>query len=556
MSKSTLTAKQIYKHMLKYVKGQDEALKQLSTLIAWHVKRCQHNDLSTNEKVRIKENAFIIGPSGTGKTETFRALAELKELPCPVAVVNACNYTANGWKGDKSLSQIMEPVILKAMEKAGERDFDFSTKHKIIPLAQTAIVCIDEFDKKRMAPDLKEDYKFPEFCFQSELLKMVEGTLLTGSAESTDFEINTENILFILMGSFHELQNISYGEEKRIVFKDGFVSMEEPSKWQRSKKITDSQLIQYGLMEELVGRVPWRIQYERLHHADLIKIMAEAKHSVIKEYTTLLESTGNTLEVSEDGLYALAEESLQRGTGARAVASIFMELMRPVMFELMSRTNMHVYVGGDEVVNRDIKIRSRKSWNRLKRRSEVDSKEKENETKEIETNEIENRAKENKDNENKEDINKENINKVNENNENVSKEAASKWSVDKEKADRKMEGKRECKGDSNGDSKGDSDAINQVDKDENSEDKEYDEFRYLCESIDYTRFFDDSEFITYRVDNRDDDKKADMDTDMEPDKKSAKELDKGTDRGTDTHDDKNDNDDGNDGDDGTTKVPK
>lgn len=534
MSKSTLTAKQIYKHMQKYVKGQDNALKQLSTLIAWHVKRCDHNNSITNEKVRIKENAFIIGPSGTGKTETFRALAELEALHCPVAVVNACNYMANGWKGDKSLSQIMEPVILKAMEKAGEKDFDFGTKHRILPLAQTAIVCIDEFDKKRMAPELKEDYKFPEFCFQSELLKMVEGTLLTGTADSTDFEINTENMLFILMGSFHELQNVSYGEEKQIVFKDGLVSMEEPSKWQRNKKITDRQLIQYGLMEELVGRVPWRIQYERLHHADLIKIMAEAKHSVIKEYTTLLESTGNTLEVSDDGLYALAEEALQRGTGARAVASIFMELMRPVMFELMSRTNMHVYVGGEEVVNRDVKIRSKKSWNRLKRRGEADRNEKEDEAKGIENRAIENKKianKENKENKEIEDQgieNREKESKTDENNENASKE-----------------------------------------------NKEYDEFRYLCESIDYTRFFDDSEMLPYRVDYRNDkgddkdsdkgaDKKSDKGANEESDKESGKganegsdkRVDKESDKGADTYDDKHDGDDGNDSDDGTTKVPK
>lgn len=507
MSKSILTAKQIYKHMLKYVKGQDEALKQLSTLIAWHVKRCEHNNSVADDKVRIKENAFIIGPSGTGKTETFRALAELEELPCPVAVVNACNYTANGWKGDKSLSQIMEPVILKAMEKAGERDFDFGTKHRIIPLAQTAIVCIDEFDKKRMAPELKDDYKYPELCFQSELLKMVEGTVISGTADSTDFEINTANILFILMGSFHELQNVSYGEEKQIVFKDGLVCMEEPSKWQRSKKITDSQLIQYGLMEELVGRVPWRIQYERLHHADLVKIMAEAKHSVIKEYTALLESTGNTLEVTDDGLYALAEEALQRGTGARAVASIFMEIMRPVMYELMSRTNMHVYVGGEEVVSRDVKIRSRKSWNRLKRRSEADSKEQENENKEMTNKALEN----------------------------------------KEKANKEMANKRiENKGMENKETEGN----------QKNSDKEDEEFRYRCESIDYTRFFDDSEFIPYRVDNRDDDKKGDKGIDKGGDKELDKRAYTDDDKNDDKSNDKNEGDEGNDSDDGTTKLPK
>ncbi|MBS4914266.1 MAG: AAA family ATPase [Veillonella sp.] len=522
MNKSTVTAKQIYRHMQKYVKGQDSALKQLSTLIAWHVKRCQHNTAFTNEKVQIKENAFIIGSSGTGKTETFRALAEFKDLPCPVVTVNACDYMANGWKGDKSLSQIMEPVILKAMEKAGESDFNFGSKDRIIPIAETAILCIDEFDKKRMDPNLKADYKFPEHCFQSELLKMVEGNVINGSVECVDIQINTANILFILMGSFHELQNAAVGEDKQMIFKNGTVSMEEVSKWERKNKITDSQLIQYGLMEELVGRVPWRIRFDRLHHADLMNIMAEAKHSVIKEYVTLLNSAGNTLEVSEDGLFAIAEEALQRGTGARAVASIFMELMRPVMFELMNRTNMHVYVGGEEVVNRNVKMMSKRQWNRRKRSKELENKDLEG--KEVASKEVAS----------KEVANKEVANK-----EVTSKEIAHKEIVSKEpvsgNTDTKMDG-----------------------------DKENEEFRYQCESIDYTRFFDDSQFIPYRVDDIDKDKASDTDKDKRTDKDKNKDRnkDKGKDSSKDKSTDKeaeegkHDGDGGTDGSDGTTKAPK
>lgn len=362
MVANILTAKQIYTHMRQYVKGQDHELKQVASIIALHLQRISYNNSSNKEKIMSKANAIIVGPSGCGKTETFRALETLEGLDCPIMIANACDYVPNGWRGNLSLIHLIGTLVQKLMDEETNSNFNDSARKRVLEKAERAIICLDEFDKKRIHKDVSSDYNLSPLEFQSELLKLIEGnTLILKTTDGDPFHIRTDNMLFVLMGSFHDLP-INEEESATMKFRPNHIDFEPPSKFLSDTTISDHQLIDYGIKEELVGRLPWRIRYNPLRLPDLVNIVENSKHSTIKEYQCLFQSMGHTLDVTKDAIHALAEEAIQRGTGARAASAIFVEIMEPVLFKLLSSTGLYVYVGGEEIVNRSVKASRKKKF--------------------------------------------------------------------------------------------------------------------------------------------------------------------------------------------------
>ena len=321
------TPSQIKAALDEYIIGQDKAKKKISVAVYNHYKRIS---LPHSSDVEItKSNILLIGPTGTGKTLMAQILAKI--LSVPFAIADATTLTEAGYVGED-----VENVVLKLFQAAKWN----------IPKTQKGIIYIDEIDKisrKSDSPSITRDVSGEGV--QQALLKIIEGTVASippqGGRKHPYQEfipIDTTNILFICGGAFIGLDKIIAQRVGKAVvgFKANSTLKKADVSAELIQEFIPQDLIKYGLIPELVGRIPVVATFYDLDVHDLVDILTKPKNAIIKQFQKLFEMEGVELEFTEDALTAIAQKSLERKLGARGLRSIIEDLMLDIMFYLPS----------------------------------------------------------------------------------------------------------------------------------------------------------------------------------------------------------------------------
>ena len=323
------TPSQIKAHLDQYVIGQDEAKKTLSVAVYNHYKRLRQNKKSDVEIQ--KSNILMIGSTGSGKTYLAQSLA--KFLGVPFAIADATTLTEAGYVGDD-----VENILLTLLQNA-----DFDNK-----LAEKGIIYIDEIDKlSRKSENMSTTRDVGGEGVQQSLLKIIEGTIsrvpLSGGRKHPQAEcvdIDTSNILFIWGGAFSGLEKIVHkgSDSKPIGFNADIKGVPTKDTLDLSD-VQQKDLVKYGLMPELIGRLPVITTLQPLSEDDLVKILTEPKNALTKQYKELLAMDGVKLEFEDNALKRIAELAIKKEIGARGLRSIIEKAMQNVMFSIPDRAN-------------------------------------------------------------------------------------------------------------------------------------------------------------------------------------------------------------------------
>lgn len=322
-----LTPEEIKAFLDEYVIGQDEAKKVLSVAVYNHYKRIMAgSDLGVDLQ---KSNILMLGPTGCGKTLLAQTLAKI--LNVPFAIADATALTEAGYVGED-----VESILLKVIQAA---DGD-------IERAEHGIIYIDEIDKitrKSENPSITRDVSGEGV--QQALLKIIEGTVASVPPQGGRkhphqelIQIDTTNILFICGGAFEGIDKIieTRLDKKSIGFNAQIAEKHEEDVDVLLHQVLPQDLVKFGLIPELVGRVPVTVSLDLLDKEALIRILTEPKSSLVKQYQKLMELDGVKLEFDKAALDAIAETSLARKTGARGLRAIMEDIMMDTMFRVPS----------------------------------------------------------------------------------------------------------------------------------------------------------------------------------------------------------------------------
>ena len=364
MNSKYFYAKNIKNELDGYVIGQEKGTRAIAMAIAQHIQQTFFDWYP--EELSQTDNILLIGPTGCGKTETYRILKKIeKEIECPIAIFNMLDYApTNSWQGE-SITKIFDDIIKQSLEICFSMGYNENTdiavfKKKIIDIANRAIIFFDETDKIAMEGDGKNRSFFKDY--QSNLLKMIEGNtyevsdytfkkkyhktnedgeqlLYTESKTLDNMQVNTTHMMFIFAGAFDGIQNITR------------FRLDQENKQKKETQNTNYQGTHLGFMRELIGRIPVRTVYEPLNVDKLVHILLNSKTSAYKKYQQRFSQNGHhMLRCNREALKEIARIAIKRGTGARGLMNIFSELLQDTQYDLSgNRDQIHCLLRGKEI---------------------------------------------------------------------------------------------------------------------------------------------------------------------------------------------------------------